>query len=306
MWTSGTPKGASPIVPAKVATPAKKVARTMPAFTRGVHVSSPWVARPGNLDRVLATPGLNLLQLDVKDEGGEVAGFGAARRRSPRIGAPRDYYDLAHVTRLAHDRGIYVVARIVSFKDPIVARPSPGVAIRDVQGRRLEGRRRRAVDQPVQPRRLEVPDRLAKAAARSGVDEVQFDYVRFPSEGSLSDMRFPGKVKEPLDATMPRFLAEARKALKPFGVKLGVDVFGLAADHDLGIGQDIAQIAQARRRDLADGLPVALHARASSASPIPTTTRAAPSRSRWALPPQLIAAPKSSSGRGCRTSAATR
>ena len=57
-------------------------------------------------------------------------------------------------------------------------------------------------------------------------------------------MRFPGKVKEPMDATIPRFLAAARKALKPFGVKLGVDVFGLAADHDLGIGQDVARIAK--------------------------------------------------------------
>ena len=47
-----------------------------------------------------------------------------------------------------------------------------------------------------------------------------------------------------MNATIPRFLAAARKALKPFDVKLGVDVFGLAADHDLGIGQDVALIAK--------------------------------------------------------------
>ena len=73
---------------------------------------------------------------------------------------------------------------------------------------------------------------------------MQFDYVRFPSEGTLSTERFPGKVKEPLNATIPRFLAAARKALKPYDVKVGVDVFGLAADHDLGIGQDVALIAK--------------------------------------------------------------
>ena len=89
VWTSGTPKSRTPIVPANtVAAPAKKVTRTMPAFTRGVHVSSPWAAQSGNLDRVLATSGLNLLQLDVKDEGGEVSGLGS---RTPalaqRVGA---------------------------------------------------------------------------------------------------------------------------------------------------------------------------------------------------------------------------
>ena len=68
--------------------------------------------------------------------------------------------------------------------------------------------------------------------------------MRFPSEGDLSSMRWPHKKAEPKNATIPRFLAAARSALKPFGVKLGVDVFGLAAAHELGIGQDVALIAK--------------------------------------------------------------
>ena len=210
-----------------------------------MHVSAPWAAKPGNLDSVLATPGLNLIQLDVKDEGGEVSGLGA---RTPalakRDGAMRDYYDLAHVTRLAHDRGIWVVARIVSFKDPIVARHEPQIAIRDVHGGVWKDGGGVPWLNQYNPGAWKYLIDLAKAAARSGVDEVQFDYVRFPSEGSLSDMRFPGKVEEPLNATIPRFLAAARKALKPYDVKIGVDVFGLAADHDLGIGQDVARIGK--------------------------------------------------------------
>ena len=246
VWTSGTPKARQPIVPAKtVAAPAAKVVRTMPAFTRGIHVSAPWAGQPGNLDSVLSTPGLNLIQLDVKDEGGEVSGLGA---RTPALavhaGAMRDYYDLAHITRLAHDRHIWVVARIVSFKDPIVARSSPRIAIRDVHGGIWKDGGGVPWLNQYNPGAWAYLINLAKAAAQSGVDEVQFDYVRFPSEGALSDMRFPGKVKEPLDATIPRFLAAARKALKPFDVKLGVDVFGLAADHDLGIGQNIARIGK--------------------------------------------------------------
>ncbi len=80
-------------------------------------------------------PGLNLIEIDVKDERGEVSGLEA---RTPalarRLGAERDYYDLAHVVRLAHDRHIWVVARIVSFKDPIVAARDKAIAIHDPSG----------------------------------------------------------------------------------------------------------------------------------------------------------------------------
>ena len=91
VWTSGTPKARRPIVPVKVVAPAKKAARTMPAVTRGVHISEAWAGsgKPGYLDHVLATPGLNLIELDVKDENGEVAGLGANTPSSPSATAPR-------------------------------------------------------------------------------------------------------------------------------------------------------------------------------------------------------------------------
>ena len=70
VWTSGTPKARQPVVPAaKAPTPPKPVARTMPAVTRGVHVTAPWASTPGNLDGVLTTPGLNLIEIDVNASG---------------------------------------------------------------------------------------------------------------------------------------------------------------------------------------------------------------------------------------------
>jgi hypothetical protein len=248
VWTSGTPKVRRPIVPVRTtAIPAKAAVRTMPAVTRGIHVSEPWAGdgKPGYMDQVLAQPGLNLVQLDVKDESGEVAGLGAyTPALAKKYGAERDYYDLAHITRIAHDKHIWVVARIVSFKDPIMAAKNPKIAIHSSQGGVwYDGGGKPWLNQYSHGAWSYLIS-LAKAAAKSGVDEVQFDYVRFPSEGSLSTERFPGKVKEPLNATIPRFLAAARKALEPYDVKVGVDVFGLAADHDLGIGQDVALIAK--------------------------------------------------------------
>ena len=71
-------------------------------------------------------------------------------------------------------------------------------------------------------------------------------------------MRFPGKHPQPMNATVPAFLRYAASRLHPLGVRVSADVFGLAATHDLGIGQHPAKVAQDRRRDLPDDLPVAL------------------------------------------------
>ena len=111
---------------------------------------------------------------------------------------------------------------------------------------------------------------------------MQFDYVRFPSEGDLGAMRWPHKKAEPKNATIPRFLAAARTALKPFPVKIGVDLFGLAADHDLGIGQDVSLIA--KHVDVISPMLYPNHFGAGRARHPGSerATRAAPSRSRWA------------------------
>jgi hypothetical protein len=246
VWRSDAPKVRTPVVPAQSVVVKPPALRQMPAFTRGIHVSETWSGKPGYLDKVLATPGLNLIQLDVKDENGEVAGLGdRAPALAQKFGASHAYYDLAHVTRLAHEKDIWVVARIVSFKDPIMGAANPSLAIRSKSGGVWRDGGGVTWLNQYHPASWRYLIDIAKAAARTGVDEIQFDYVRFPSEGDLGSMRF-GKHKkaEPRNATVPRFLAAARAALRPYDVKLGVDLFGLAADHDLGIGQDVALIGK--------------------------------------------------------------
>jgi hypothetical protein len=245
VWTSGTPKAPRPIVPVQTPKVVKATGPTMPKVTRGVHIGAPWASVPGNLDAVLATPGLNLIEIDVKDENGEVSGLGAdTPALAKRYGAERDYYDLRHVVALAHDRHIWVVVRIVSFKDPIVAEHDKGIAIHDPQGGIWHDKGGVPWLNQYSPGAWSYLISLGKAAAREGADEVQYDYMRFPSEGDLSAMRFPHKSAEPKNATIPRFLAAAHAALAPLHVKLGVDLFGLAAAHELGIGQDVALIAK--------------------------------------------------------------
>ena len=74
-------------------------------------------------------------------------------------------------------------------------------------------------------------------AARAGFDEIQFDYVRFPTDGDVESIVYPNKTSTPPGWVIAEFVHYAAKRLKPLGVRISTDVFGLSATRDLGIGQ---------------------------------------------------------------------
>ena len=86
-------------------------------------------------------------------------------------------------------------------------------------------------------RRVAVRRRGGRCRAKVGFDEIQFDYVRFPSDGDLESIVYPMSRREPKERTIERFLAYASRRLKPLGVRVSADLFGLAAARDLGVGQ---------------------------------------------------------------------
>src|SRR5262249_5555419 len=83
---------------------------------------------------------------------------------------------------------------------------------------------------------------IATAAAKLGIDDVLYDYVRRP-DGPISTMRFPGLSGTP-ERSISTFLGDARRALKPYGTFLGASVFGVAATRPTEVAQDIPQIGQ--------------------------------------------------------------
>ncbi len=144
-------------------------------------------------------------------------------------------------------RGVYTIARIVAFKDNVLAHHRPGLAVIDTRsGKPWMDREKLAW---VDPTREEVWDYLiavAKEAAAKGFDEIQFDYVRFPTDGRLSAARYSRPITQAVRIeTITAFLARARKELGPSGVFLAADVFGYTAfnENDTDIGQRIEELA---------------------------------------------------------------
>jgi hypothetical protein len=170
--------------------------------------------------------------------------------------APRRKYvpirSLPKFARFLHSLRLHAIARIALFRDQYLAQNHNELA---VQSRRT-GQAWRENGKLVwtDPSQLEVQNynlALARAVATSGVDEIQFDYVRFPAEGDQKDARFAFQSSHPdweRSDVLNEFLSRAYKELHALGVLVSLDVFGVMAwqrpvdlDHT---GQDIPAMAR--------------------------------------------------------------
>ena len=218
--------------------PAALQPRPLPNELRGVHITPALAGIPGKLQQYLALKkdGLNTIELDVKDENGEI-GFPADVPLARRVGSALRYYNPERTVAQIHQAGLYLIGRIVTFQDPILAARAPALAIRRSDGSRWVTNGGLGWTNPYDHRVWKYNVDIAVQAAKLGFDEIQFDYVRFPSDGDLSVIRYPGAHPQPMGWTIPLFLKYARSRLKPLGVRISADVFGLSATRNLGIAQ---------------------------------------------------------------------
>jgi hypothetical protein len=240
--TNGTTPNASSDEPA----PPKPKPRPYPVEMRGVHVTMALASLDGKIDEYLSLTraGLNTLEVDVKDENGEVGFRGPAVPLARKTGAAKGYYDAREVARAAHERGVYLIGRIVVFEDPILADQRPALAIRTGDGGVWHNAGGLGWTNPYNRRVWKYNADLGAAAARAGFDEIQFDYVRFPTDGDTFAAVYPGQTRRRKTAVIADFVEYAAERLKPLGVRVSVDVFGLSATRNMGIGQRPSALAE--------------------------------------------------------------
>ena len=246
--SGGDAPAAAPVAKPEPQKPAPKIdplaPRTPPAEIRGVHVTMALASLPGKLAEYFALRGLNTLQLDVKDENGELGFIPSSVPLARTIGAAKPYYKPRVVARRARRHGVYLIGRVVCFEDPVLSTKRPALALKRPDGSVWANDAGLGWTNPYDRRVWDYLVDVAEAAARAGFDEIQFDYVRFPSDGDLSQIVYPGRTKTPQGWVIAQFLQYASKRLKPLGVRVSADVFGLAATRNLGIGQFPRRIAR--------------------------------------------------------------
>jgi hypothetical protein len=196
--------------------------------------------------------GLNSIVADMKDDSGKLR----FSPRSPALagmdngGEPLDIEGFAEE---AHRRGLYLIARVVVFKDEALYRRDNGaLALRDAasglpwRGLKQDGQPNQEfwVD-PYSPEVWRYNVEIAKEVTARGFDEVQFDYIRFPTDGTnLASARFPAIVPGmSQEAALESFLRFARKNLE---APIGVDIYGYNGWYrtGAGTGQNLEMLAK--------------------------------------------------------------
>lgn len=148
-----------------------------------------------------------------------------------------------------HDRGAWVIARLVVFKDDSQEKAHPEWYLRRPDGRIWRDRRGGSWLDPASLEVWAYQRSLAEAASDAGFDEIQFDYIRFPSDGNVASIVYPV-----YDSTRPKYevlrkfftyLHDGLKAHRPELI-LSADLFGYVAiqHEDLGIGQRLGDIGE--------------------------------------------------------------
>ncbi|HET9285986.1 MAG TPA: putative glycoside hydrolase [Gaiella sp.] len=213
--------------------------RPLPVEVRGVHVTGALASLPGKLDEYMALTrhGLNTIELDIKDEGGEIAFAPSGVPLAKKTGAVRSYYDPRKVARRMHRKGIYLIGRVVVFQDPYLARARPDLAVRRSDGSLWTTNAGLGWVNPYDRRVWEYSVSVAAAAARAGFDEIMLDYVRFPSDGDVGAAVYPGKTSVPRGRLIAGFTEYAKRRLAPLGVRVSTALFGLSATRDMRLGQ---------------------------------------------------------------------
>ena len=216
---------------------------------RGIHLTG-WGAGSTRSRRrfigELKESGLNAVAIALKEYDGYM--FVRDVPLARQIGAFENAIpDLPLCVREFKDAGIYTIGRITLFKDNLLAVNRPELAVHRPDGSVWKNNNNIAW---VDPYRHEVWDynlEIASRAAAAGFDEIQFDYIRFPSDGNTKLCRYSRKdhTQKTAAKNLSDFLVYARERLKPQGVKISICVFGLTTNVDtgMGIGQHIDELA---------------------------------------------------------------
>ncbi len=215
-----------------------------PEPVKGIYMTS-WVASSESLRnglvKLIDETELNTLVVDVKDYSGkivflidnnpELESFGS---QEVRVKDMQDFIE--HL----HKKGVYVIARVAVFQDQYFVKHRPDLAVKNSGGTAV-WKDRKGISW-IDPGSQEYWDYIvliAKESRKIGFDEVNFDYIRFPSDGDMKNISYPFSSTTPKHIVMRNFFEYLHNKLSDSGLKISADLFGMVttAQDDMGIGQ---------------------------------------------------------------------
>lgn len=224
--------------------PVKKISHIpAPESVKGIYMTS-WVAGTKNwreeLVKMIDETELNAVVIDVKDYSGRIA-FEVNDPVLKEIGAEENRIpDIREFIEFLHSKNIYAIARISVFQDLHLVKKRPDLAVKKKDGGTWKDYKGISWLNPASQEVWDYTIRVAKETEAAGFDELNFDYIRYPSDGNMKDIVLPlSKGAKNKAESMRNFFAYLQKELQPLKIPLSADLFGLTTWNydDLNIGQ---------------------------------------------------------------------
>ncbi|MCY8465985.1 putative glycoside hydrolase [Bacillus atrophaeus] len=230
---------------------------TYPDAVRGIYVTghSAGGSRFDSLTDFVEKTELNTMVIDVKDDNGNLTY--QPDKNSPYYDISKKYIkDPKAMLKKMEEKHIYPIARIVVFKDTVLANKKPEWSFKEKDGSVWKNGRGESFVNPFMKEVWNYNVNLAKEAAKMGFKEVQFDYVRFPEGFEKRDDELTydhGEYGKSADDNVQKrvhavtdFVSYAKDKLKPYGVDVSADIFGYSATlpEAPGIGQNFSKISE--------------------------------------------------------------
>lgn len=214
-----------------------------PEPLKAVYMSACYASAPSlraRLVKMIDETELNAVVIDVKDFSGTISYYPTDPKLAETKGTGCRVKDMKAFVASLHEKGIYAIARITVFQDPYYTKAHPELAVkRASDGGTWKDRKGLAfIDVSAKPY-WDYIARLALDTYALGFDEINFDYIRFPSDGNMKDIAFAWTGKQTKAAALENFYSYLSQAVKPSGAVISADLFGMTTTNtdDLNIGQ---------------------------------------------------------------------
>lgn len=190
---------------------------------------------------------LNSMVIDIKDDAGYIT-YKTDNAELQQMGKPQPFIgDINKLMTRLKEHEVYPIARIVVFKDSVLAKKNPELSFVNADGSIWANKGGDSFVNPYNEEVWKYNVEIAKEAAKLGFKEIQFDYVRFPEgfEQRADKLKYT-KNNKPRVEIVADFVKYAKAELAPLGVRVSVDIFGYAASVPAaeGIGQDFVKISK--------------------------------------------------------------
>lgn len=215
-----------------------------PEPLKALYISS-WVAGSpkfrDSIIKIIDETEINAIVIDVKDSTGKIS----FKIDDPFIkeinSAENRIANVLALTELLHKKNIYIIGRVSVFQDPYLANKKPEWAItRLSDGGVWKDKKGLSFLDPTKKEVLDYTISIAKASYDLGFDEMNFDYIRYPSDGNMKDINYKLKEGETRADNMEKFFKNLNTEMKKdVNIPISADLFGLTteAKDDMGIGQ---------------------------------------------------------------------